>query len=439
MRSGLGGLWSVSLAQVLAGEARAAAAPGGAATRPSGKSMIVLWLWGGPSHMETFDLKPDAPSEYRGEFNPVGTNVPGIRISEHLPLLAKRADKYALLRSMHHNSPGHVNSTHTMLTAYPGETVETAPYRPKYPDFFTVANRMVGDWGRRVPPYVSMPRTRYNGSAYLGSHLDPLVVTGDPSQKQFKVPDLAVEEPIRERIQRRAGLLERFESARRQMDATAETLALDSFQQRALSVLTSGAARDAFDLSKEKDSVRDRYGRHEVGQRMLLARRLVESGSRIVTVDFPCVPGQKAFSWDDHASVWNIFEQMKIRLPVLDQVVSATIDDLHERGLDKEVLLVVMGEMSHTPRMSNYQGQPGREHWGKSMSVFMAGGGLKMGQVVGETDRLGEEPAERPLTPNDLLATWYQYLGVPLDTHFNDTQGRPTPILPHGQPVQELF
>jgi len=192
-------------------------------------------------------------------------------------------------------------------------------------------------------------------------------------------------------------------------------------------------------LNREDPRTRDRYGRTVVGQRCLLARRLVESGVRIVTVDFPTVPGQKAFSWDDHASVWNIFEQMKIRLPVLDQVVSALIEDLDQRKLLDDVLLVVMGEMSHTPRLSNFQGQPGREHWAQSMSIFMAGGGLRMGQAIGSTTSQGEEPAERPLSPNDILATWYKYLGVPLDAHFRDHFGRPTPILPHGAPIHELI
>jgi uncharacterized protein (DUF1501 family) len=170
-----------------------------------------------------------------------------------------------------------------------------------------------------------------------------------------------------------------------------------------------------------------------------LARRLVEAGSRLVTIDFPCVPGQKAFSWDDHASVWNIFEQMRIRLPILDQVVSALIEDLHERQLQDDVLLLVLGEMSHTPKLNYFQGQPGREHWAQSMSILVSGGGMPMGQVIGSTNHKGEEPRDRPLTPNDLLATWYQYLGIPLDTHFRDFAGRPTPIVPNGRPIHELI
>jgi uncharacterized protein (DUF1501 family) len=166
---------------------------------------------------------------------------------------------------------------------------------------------------------------------------------------------------------------------------------------------------------------------------------LVEAGVRLVTIDFPCVPGQKAFSWDDHASVWNIFDQMKIRLPILDQVVSALISDLHERGLSEKVMLVVMGEMSHTPRISYHNGNPGREHWGRSMSVLLSGGGLPMGQAIGSTNSKGDEPHDRPFVPGDLLATWYKYLGVPVDQQYPDLFGRPTPILSQGKPIAELI
>jgi hypothetical protein len=388
--------------------------------------------------METFDLKPDAPSEYRGEFKPTRTNVPGILISEHLSRLARLADKFALLRSLHHDSNGHVNSTHTLLTGYPGEVVEAPPFRPRHPDVWAVASKMLGAKTPGAPAYIALPRTRYHGAAYLGSGLDPLVVGGDPNGPEFRPPQLVVEEALRPRFRDRLDLLRQFDTMRRGVDATAQMQALDRFQQEAARVLTSDAARKAFDIDKEDVRVRDRYGRHEIGQRCVLARRLIEAGVRIVTVDFPCVPGQKAFSWDDHASVWNIFEQMRIRLPVLDQVVSALIEDLHQRGLHEEVLLLVMGEMSHTPRLSNFQGQPGREHWSRSMSIFLSGGGMPMGQVVGSTNARGEEPRDRPVTPNDFQATLYHALGVPLDTQFTDLSGRPVPLLPGGQVIAEL-
>lgn len=434
LRSGLIGLTSLGLADLFRLEARSAA------SRPSNpRSLVVLWLWGGPSHMETFDLKPDAPSEYRGEFRPIPTPASGLQISEHLPRLAKQGKRIALVRSLSHESPGHVNSTHTLLTGYPGELVETAPFRPRYPDVFAVANKLLGGRVPGVPPYVALPRTRYNGAAYLGSSLDPLIVKSDPNQPDFAVPGVSLSPELRPRFHERLDLLSQFDRLRRDIDVSGVVGTMDEFQQKAASVLTGDAARLAFDLNREPERVRDRYGRHETGQRLLLARRLVEAGARVVTVDFPCVPGQKAFSWDDHASVWNIFEQMKIRLPMLDQVASAFIEDLYARGLDNDVLFVVMGEMSHTPRLNYHQGQPGREHWGRSMSVLLSGGGMRMGQVIGSTNHKGEEPRERPLTPNDLLATWYKFLGVPLETHFDDFTGRPTPILAQGHSIKELI
>lgn len=436
VRSGLTGLASLGLADLLRCESQARAA---GQAPPSDKALLVVWLWGGPSHMETFDLKPQAPAEFRGEFSPIATNVPGIEISEHLPRLAGLADKFTIIRSCQHNSPGHVNSTHTMLTGYPGEAVETPPYRPKYPDVFSVANRVLAERADGVPPYFGMPAMRYHGAAYLGGSLDPLVVGGDPNEPKFAMPNLTAGEALRPRLGERLSLLEDFDRLRRDIDATRSMDSLDEFNAKAMSMLTSDRIGQAFDLAAEDPRVRDRYGRHIVGQRCLLARRLIEAGARMVTVDFPHVPGQKAFSWDDHASVWNIFEQMKIRLPVLDQVVSALIEDLYARGLDEKVLLVVMGEMSHTPRLSNFKGQPGREHWGNTMSIFMAGGGLNNGQVIGATNSKGDEVVQRPLSPCDVLATWYRFLGVPLDLHFTDFAGRPTPILPHGQPLAELF
>jgi hypothetical protein len=436
LRSGLAGLCSLGLADLFRLQSLARTTDK-AATSP--KSMILLWLWGGPSHLETFDLKPEAPPDYRGDFRPICTNVPGIQISEHLPRLARLADKFALVRSLHHDSPGHINSEHTLLTGHPGELVETPPYRPKYPDFRAVTHKVLGERKPGVPVHVVLPRTHAYGPAYLGPSVDPLVVTGDPNAADFTVPNLTLDAARRPRFAERMELLERFDGLRRDLDASGVMASLDTYNQKAVDLLTRDATGKAFELRHEDPRLRDRYGRHQVGQRCLLARRLVEAGVRLVTVDFPCVPGQKAFSWDDHASVWNIFEQMKIRLPVLDQVVSALIEDLHERGLLDDVLLVVMGEMSHTPKLSNFNGQPGREHWARAMSVFLAGGGLTMGQAVGSTNHKGEEPRDNPVTPNDLLATFYHCLGVPADTSFTDPTGRPVPILPGGGPIKELI
>ncbi len=435
VRSGLVGLSSLGLADLFALESQAAAAGNPVA---SNKALLVVWLWGGPSHMETFDLKPLAPTEYRGEFRPIATNVPGIEISEHLPLLAARADKFALIRSCHHDSPSHVNSTHTMLTGYPGELAEAPPFRPKYPDVWAVTNQFLGERAAGMPPHIVLPTVRYNGSAYLGQHLEPLVVPGDPNEPSFAMPNLTAAPTVRPRIDTRLGLLKEFDRLRRDIDNSGQMESLDRFHQKAAAILTSDRVARAFDINQENAATRDRYGRHVIGQRCLLARRLIEAGARIVSVDFAHVPGQKAFSWDDHASVWNIFEEMRARLPVLDQVVAALIDDLADRNLSDDVLLVVMGEMSHTPRLSNFNGQPGREHWSNTMSILLSGGGLRMGQVVGATNLKGDEVIQRPVSPGDVLATWYRALGVPLDLQFTDYTGRPTPILPQGEPIAEL-
>lgn len=437
LRASLTGLSSLGLADLLRLEAAASAA---AAPKPAdGPSIILVWLWGGPSHMETFDLKPDAPAEYRGEFDPIETNVPGIFISEHLPRLANIADKYALIRSLSHDSPGHMNSTHTVLTGYTGELVETPPHKPKQPDIFQATHKLLPSRLPGLPQWVGLPNLRYTGGGHFGDSFGPFSVSADPSDPKFQVPALSLDEGPRARLAGRGRLLEDFDRMRRAVERTEGVDALDSFQQQALTLLTGTTARDAFDLSGEDPRIRDRYGRDAIGQRCLLARRLVESGVRLVTIDFPCVPGQKAFSWDDHASVWNIFEQMKIRLPVLDRAVSALIEDVHARGMDRETMVVVMGEMSHTPKLSNHQGQPGREHWGKAMSVLLSGGGMPMGQVIGATNRRGEEPSDRFLRPSDLLATWYRYLGIDHNAHFDDQTGRPIPLLPHGEPIHELI
>ncbi len=355
----------------------------------SNQSLIVLWLWGGPSHLETFDMKPDAPSEYRGDFRPIATNVQGLEICEHLPKLARMADKFSLIRSLSHDSPGHVNSTHTLVTGFPGDLVETPPYQPKHPNAWSVMTKLLGEKRPGLPIHVAN-HVRYDGAAYLGSGYEPLLVKGDPNAAGFQVPGLGIEKISLGRFRSRVELMSELDKKRRDWEEMGQVAATDQFQQKAISLLTSDAARKAFDLSAEEESVRERYGRNTIGQHCLLARRLVEAGVRLVTIDFPYVPGQKAKSWDDHASVWNIFEEMKLRLPVLDHVVSTLVSDLHERGLLDDVLVLVMGEMSHTPRLSYHNGQPGRDHWGKAMSLLLAGGGLRMGQVIGATDRKGK-------------------------------------------------
>ncbi len=435
LRASLTGLSSLGLADLL----RLQSSAGSRSGPQAGPSIIVVWLWGGPSHMETFDLKPEAPEEYRGDFRPIPTNVPGIDICEKLPRLARIADKYALIRSIAHDSPGHANSSHTVLTGYTGDLVETPPYQPKYPMIFNAAHRLLPSRSPGMPQWVALPRMRYEGGGHLGPSYGPFVVAPDPNSDTFQVPNLSIDAARVERLQARGKLLKAFDKVHADLDTSGTMDAIDSYDQQALTLLTGNSAREAFDLSREDPRLRDRYGRHEVGQRCLLARRLVESGVRLVTIDFPHVPGQKAFSWDDHASVWNIFDEMNARLPILDQSVSALIEDVHAREMHRDTLIVVMGEMGRTPKLSNSNGQPGREHWGSAMSVLLSGGGMPMGQVIGATSRRGEEPIERRFHPSDLLATWYRYLGIDPQLHLPDHSGRPIPLLPHGKPIRELI
>jgi hypothetical protein len=436
LRTGLTGLSTLGLAELLAARARAGEPPGAGGPGPS---MIVVWLWGGPSHMETFDPKPGAPAEYRGKFGAIPTNVPGVAVTEKLPKLARLADKYCLIRSCAHDSPGHVNATHSVLTGYPGDPIETPPFQPRYPDVFSVAHKVLPPRRAALPQYVGLPEMRYQGGGHLGPSYGPFSIGGDPNAPDFRIPTLVFDRAQADRLAGRSGLLAAFDRVRNDVDASGVMDAMDAHRRRATEMLTGPAVRRAFDLSREDPRLRERYGRNVIGQRCLLARRLVEAGTRLVTVDFPSVPGQKAFSWDDHASVWNIFEQMEVRLPVLDQAVSALIEDVYARGLDRETLIVVMGEMGRTPRLSNFNGQPGREHWPAAMSILLAGGGMPMGQVIGATTAKGEEPKDRRLCPGDVLATWYRFLGVDTALSFPDRSGRPIGILPQGTPIRELI
>jgi len=264
--------------------------------------MIILWFWGSPSHLETFDLMPEASREFRGEFRPNHANVSGKNICEHIPLLASRADRFSLIRSLIHDSPGHVNGTHTLVTAYAGDLNEMPPYEPKHPNAWTAITKRLVQKRPDLPAHV-VNHVRYDGAAYLGHGLQPFLVTGYPNQPDFLVPNLGIEKIASERFQNRAALLAQLDRFRRDLDAHGQMLAGDPFKQRARNMLTSEAAMRAFDISQESEETRDRYGRNTIGQRCLLARRLVEAGVRLVTIDFPYVAGQKARSWDDHASV----------------------------------------------------------------------------------------------------------------------------------------
>ena len=419
-------------------------------------SVIFVWLPGGPPHMDMYDMKPLASSDYRGAFHPIRTKVSGMEVCELMPRHAAIADKFSIVRSISHAFGDHGGGHKRLMTGRvpltPVDTVNDAPATGS----IVAKCRENRDYG--IPNYVSMnPGGRTGdvfaqGAAYLSQAYLPFTVEGDPTTPNFSVPNVAPVEVVTGRVDDRMRLLGSLDRIDRQIDASRLMESMDKFQQRAVSMLTSGRAKKAFDLSLETDAMRDRYGRHCWGQRALLARRLVEAGVSFVTVvmENPYQSGvpflkQGVYNWDSHAVNCHIWDDLNVRLPIYDQVVTALIEDVYQRGLDKRTLILVTGEFGRTPRLENSVGsqtgvmQPGRDHWPQAMSLIMAGGGMRTGQIVGSTNSKGEHPADRPLTPNDLWATVYRHLGINYDDSFLDYRGRPMPLLPFGEPITELL
>ena len=417
-------------------------------------SVIFVWLPGGPPHMDMYDMKPNAPAEYRGAFHPIATNVSGMEVCELMPLHARIADRYSIVRSVAHTFADHGGGHKRVMTGRipltPVDTVNDSPAAGSI-----VAKCREGKI-REIPNYVSLnPGGRIGdvfaqGAAYLGSAFTPFNVEGDPTAPGFAVPNISPQPTVGGRIDDRMTLLGKLDRIERQIDASRLMESMDSYQQRAVGMLTSDRAKRAFDLSLEPDAVRDRYGRHCWGQRALMARRLVEAGVNFVTVvmENPYQSGveqlkQGVYNWDSHAVNCHIWDDLKVRLPIYDRAVTALIEDVHQRGMDRKTLILVTGEFGRTPRLESSIGtqtgvmQPGRDHWPQAMSFIMAGG-VKTGQVVGATNSKGEHPTDRPLTPNDLWATVYRHLGIDYTESFPDYRGRPMPILPFGEPISEL-
>lgn len=429
----------------------------GAPTLEPDTSVIFIWLPGGPPHMETYDMKPDAPSDYRGVFRPINTNVPGIDVCELFPMHAKIADKFTLIRSIAHEFADHGGGHKRFLTGrIPKTPVGTLNDAPAVG---SIVAKMREGRNIGVPNYVSGAANGRHGidvfafgSAYLGNDTHPFIIPGDPSEKDFKVQNLALDSSLSDRLDNRAELLRGFDRFRQQVEGDDVMEAMDSFQRRAVELLTSDKARNAFDLSQEPDELRDRYGRHAWGQRALLARRLIEAGSSFVTMvmENPYQSGverlkQGVYNWDSHAVNCHMNDDLKARAPIYDRAVTALVEDIHNRGLDKKCMVIVTGEFGRTPRISNQIGtqtgvmQPGRDHWPQAMSMLVTGGGMRTGQVVGSTNWKGEHPQDRPLTPNDLWSTVYRHLGINQEHSFPDHSGRPMPILPFGEPIEELL
>ena len=419
-------------------------------------AVIFVWLPGGPPHQDTFDMKPDAPDEYRGPWKPIQTNVTGIQVCEHLPQLARVADKFSIIRSVAHRFADHGGGHKRFLTGRD----------PLSPVGFVNDTPMVGSmaaevWKHRhkaVPNYVcGVDGGRQGidtfsfGSAYLGPQTHPFVVAGDPAEPKFDVKNLSLLPGTEEKLQDRLALLQKVDRPLGGADPAGHAAGMDGIRGRALELLTTPTAKAAFDLAKEPPKLRERYGRHRYGQRALMARRLVEQGASWVTMVLenatpPGVRLKKAhcYNWDSHAVNCHIFEDTQYKLGFLDQAISALIEDLYARGLEKRVLVVVTGEFGRTPKIEYSVGtqtgvkQPGRDHWPQAMSILVSGA-CRTGVVVGSTTARAEVPKDRPLTPNDLWATVFRHLDIDYNgTSFPDATGRPMPLLPYGDVIGEL-
>jgi hypothetical protein len=436
LKAGWLGLAGLGLPDLL--RARAAHAEAGRPT-PDDLSVILVWLDGGPPQHETYDPKPDAPSEFKGPFQPIATSVPGVSFAEVLPHQARLMHRMSVIRSMHHDNGDHFAAAHWMLTGFLGSNASTLA--PQYPSVASVIAKVKGAKRSGMPAYVGLPYTHsvgltpgYHGGAYLGVAYNPFSADGDPNGDGYRVPNLALPAGIDpHRFDDRRGLLTAFDAARRDADASGLMDGLDRFTQEAYGMVTGPAARAAFDLSKESPKLRDRYGRHTWGQSALLARRLVEAGVRFVTLTYG--------GWDMHSS---IERSMRNAGPPLDNAVGSLIDDLEVRGLLDRTIVFVMGEFGRTPRINTggvpgADPNPGRDHWGEVMSVMIAGGGIAGGQVIGSSNARGEVPRDRPLMPQDLAVTLYRKLGIDPELAFTNRAGRPIPINAGGRAIEELL
>jgi len=432
IRAGILGTGGLSLAQLLRNDALA-----GSQTRPN--SVIILWMRGGPSHIDMWDPKPDAPVEYRGEFGTMSTSVPGIILSDMLPQCAQVMSKWSIVRSLNHHDAGHSTGDQICFTGYnsgpnPDENI--------HPSCGSIVAEQLGYLNPELPTYVMVPKMLPGAnSAYLGVAHKPFETLADPAQLgPFKVPNFELPEGLSvDRLGDRRGLLGGFDRLRREVDSRGQIIASDRFQQQAWNILTSPAARSAFDLDAEPQSIRDRYGfmpafdpgaSNRCGapawsQRILLARRLVEAGVRIVTVDLRW--------WDTHVKGFDSLRRGF--LPRFDQAYSALIEDLDQRGLMDTTLVVAWGEFGRTPRVNN---DAGRDHYPNVFSAALAGGPIKGGLVLGSSDAKGAFPQSQPKPPQDVLATIYRHLGVDTTRQYVNAAGRPIPVLPFGSPLLEM-
>jgi hypothetical protein len=428
---GLGGFLGTSFVGGL--KARAESQHGGLVPAGKAKSCILIWMDGGPTHFETFDPKPDAPMEYRGEFSSIDTTVPGVGYSEHMVKLAASLNDYAMIRSIRHDQGNHGAGNHYMMTGSPPRIpVGCGAFVSFHPSMGSVVAKELGrDNG--LPPYFSMPQmSRSGGPNFLGARYAPFVVGDDPNAAKFKVRDVALPRDLTDmRFGSRTDLRAKVDRMVRLNDEAAgdPVLAFDEYFQQGHSLVTSPEAQKAFDISQESPETRDRYGRDGFGQRCLLARRLVDAGVPFITV----YDG----GWDHHS---DIFGALRKRLPSWDNSVATLIQDLKERGMLDSTLVIALGEFGRTPKISTLAGSTtaGRDHWANAMSVLMAGGGTPGGTVIGATDRKGFSAVDRVLSPENFVSTVYHKLGIDPNKILFSPQGRPAHLVSDPTPIAEL-
>jgi hypothetical protein len=443
LQVGSSALLGVGLPACLAGRARSAesARADGTPSRPQSsqpKSVIIVFLTGAASHHDTFDMKPDAPPEIRGEFEPIATSIPGFHVCEHLPRLAARTHQYALVRSLSHRDNNHLMSTHHVLTGMPqpGGFFDKVASRDDWP-CYSSALAYLRPRHDGIPSGVNLPTFLMEGpltwpgqhAGLLGPKYDPWQITADPARPDFRVDALTLAPGIDVgRLEKRHSLLEEINLEQRRMAGIAQSQRLADEQQLAFSILTSSRLAQAFDLKHEPDDVRERYGRNTTGQSLLLARRLVEAGVPIVQANIGRVQ-----NWDNHS---NVFATLKNRLlPPLDQGVAALLDDLEASGLLADTLVMMLGEFGRTPKINK---DKGRDHWGPCFFGLFAGAGVRGGQVIGKSDDIGAYPVTTAYSPNDVGATVYDLLGLPLDAEGRDRLNRPV-RLNTGAVIDPLF
>jgi hypothetical protein len=442
------GLLGLTLPKLLQAEALAGA--GGAATadsrrqpRARAKSVIFLYQFGGPSHIDMFDMKPEAPEGIRGLHKPVSSKADGIAISEHLPRLAKVMDKVTLIRSMHHHMKNHNPASYYALTGHapPVDDITLRDSPELFPAYGSVVDRLA-PVGGPIPTFVALPCvigdgtiTPGQGGSFLGKVHDPLLVTRDPNKADFKLPELNLPANLSyERLMHRRSIQKIIDHQSSLLQHSAQAQGMDAYYDKALEMLDSPSLREAFNLSTEAESVRDGYGRTTYGQSCLLARRLVEAGSRFVSVYFsPNIGGDIGSGWDTHGNndkkMFPVLE--KYHLPITDQTLPTLLDELDERGLLDTTLVVWMGEFGRTPKINE---KASRDHWPDCYTVLLAGGGVKRGFVYGESDKTASYPTKDPVRPEDLAATIYHLLGIDPHTEVIAANNRPV-LISEGNPV----